>query len=203
MGRALGKYQVMEANVGPWSQEALGRAITPDEFLANPELQDRIFDHKFGSYVSRFGPEGAAQAWFAGPGGVGKTGRKDVLGTDVGSYGRKFMQGLGGVTDGPKGQEVYTPAASNTEAASIWGSGENPAGPVTRTIAEHALSDDDNNVWDSLAKIGGALDDSIPQAPGAGGSYGGPGGNMLAQVLNQPNLGDTLLQRRLGFLNRG
>lgn len=102
--------------------------------------------------------------------------------------------------DGPKGQEVYTPQPDDTAVASIWGAGDQ-LDPITPGMAEYALGDD-NNVWDSLAKIGGALDDSIPQAPGAGGSYGGPGGNMLAQVLNQPNLGDTLLQRRLAFLQR-
>ena len=97
MGRALGRYQIMEKNIGPWSKEALGREITPEQFMASPQLQDAIFDHKFGQYVKRFGPEGAAQAWFAGPGGVGKTSRKDVLGTDVGSYGRKFTRALGKV----------------------------------------------------------------------------------------------------------
>lgn len=96
MGRALGRYQIMEANIGPWSQAALGRQITPEQFMASPALQDAIFDHKFGGYVDKYGPEGAAQAWFAGPGGVGKTERKDVLGTDVGSYGQKFMSALGG-----------------------------------------------------------------------------------------------------------
>lgn len=95
LGRALGRYQIMEANIGPWSQEALGRAVTPEEFLADPALQDAIFDAKFGQYVNQFGPEGAAQAWFAGPGGVGKTGRKDVLGTTVGDYGQKFVTALG------------------------------------------------------------------------------------------------------------
>lgn len=95
LGRALGKYQIMEANIVPWSKEALGRSVTPKEFLANPAIQDALFDHKFGSYVSKFGQEGAAQAWFAGPGGVGKTDRKDALGTDVGTYGRKFMSALG------------------------------------------------------------------------------------------------------------
>jgi len=95
LGRALGRYQIMEANIGPWSQEALGRAVTPEEFLANPQLQDAIFDKKFGSYVEQFGPEGAAQAWFAGPGGVGKLDRKDVLGTDVGTYSKKFLNALG------------------------------------------------------------------------------------------------------------
>lgn len=95
MGRALGRYQIMEANIAPWSREALGREVSADEFMANPQIQDAIFDHRFGQYVERFGPEGAAQAWFAGPGGVGKTNRKDVLGTDVGTYGNKFMSALG------------------------------------------------------------------------------------------------------------
>ena len=95
MGRALGRYQIMESNIGPWSREALGREVTPDEFMADPKLQDAIFDKKFGSYVERFGPEGAARAWFGGPGGVGKTNRKDVLGTSIGGYGQKFMKALG------------------------------------------------------------------------------------------------------------
>lgn len=104
LGRALGRYQIMEANIGPWSREALGREVSADEFLANPKLQDAIFDHKFGGYVNKFGPEGAAQAWFAGPGGVGKTGRKDVLGTSVGQYGQKFTRALGGAPSGSGGQ---------------------------------------------------------------------------------------------------
>lgn len=96
LGRALGRYQIMEANIGPWSREALGRSVTAEEFLANPQIQDAIFDHKFGGYVQQFGEEGAAQAWFAGPGGVGKLDRRDVLGTTVGAYGQKFRAALGG-----------------------------------------------------------------------------------------------------------
>lgn len=95
LGRALGKYQVMEANVGPWTEKHLGRAMTPEEFLASPEAQDAVFNGEFGSYVEKFGPEGAAQAWFAGPGGVGKMDRKDSLGTSVASYTDKFRNALG------------------------------------------------------------------------------------------------------------
>jgi len=96
MGRALGKYQIMESNIGPWSREALGREVSPEEFLADEGIQDAIFDAKFGSYVKQYGPEGAARAWLGGPGGVNKPGRKDVLGTSVGDYGRRFMNSLGG-----------------------------------------------------------------------------------------------------------
>jgi hypothetical protein len=95
LGRALGRYQIMEANIGPWSREVLGREVTPQEFMANPQIQDAIFDGKFGGYVQQFGPEGAAQAWFAGPGGVGKMDRQDVLGTSVGEYSQKFARALG------------------------------------------------------------------------------------------------------------
>jgi hypothetical protein len=67
LGRALGAYQVMEANVGPWTKEALGQAMTPQEFLANPQAQDAVFRHKFGQYVAQTGsPEDAASMWFTG-----------------------------------------------------------------------------------------------------------------------------------------
>jgi hypothetical protein len=96
LGRALGRYQIMEANIPVWSKEVLGRPVTSDEFMANPQLQDQIFDGKFQSYVNKFGPEGAAQAWLGGPGGVGKLNRKDSLGTSIAEYGQRFTKALGG-----------------------------------------------------------------------------------------------------------
>jgi LysM repeat protein len=64
---ALGAYQVMPANLPEWSQAALGRVVTPAEFLANPSIQDQIFDHRFGGYVEKFGTlQDAASAWFTG-----------------------------------------------------------------------------------------------------------------------------------------
>lgn len=93
--RAHGKYQIMGANIGPWSQAALGRQVTPQEFLANPQLQDQIFQHQFGQYVQKYGPEGAARAWFAGEGGMNDPNRRDQLGTTVGQYGQRFAQAAG------------------------------------------------------------------------------------------------------------
>lgn len=95
LGRALGRYQIMEANIAPWSKEAIGRSVSADEFMSSPQIQDQIFDHRFGQYVDRFGEEGAAQAWFGGEGGVGKVNRRDSLGTTIGGYGQKFMSELG------------------------------------------------------------------------------------------------------------
>lgn len=113
----------------------------------------------------------------------------------------------GNMPDGPKGQEAYSPPAQpidGTAVASIWGGGASPGGAPAAAYDRAVAMDaqDQPNIWERLSGIGKALDDSIPQAPSAGGSYGGQGGNMLAQVMNQPNMGDTLLQRRLAFLKR-
>lgn len=90
--RALGKYQVMESNVGPWTEEALGQRLTPMQFLGSNEAQDAVFKHKFGQYEAKYGPEGAAKAWFAGEGGMNDPNRRDQLGTSVAQYGQRFNQ---------------------------------------------------------------------------------------------------------------
>jgi hypothetical protein len=92
--RAYGKYQIMGNNIPEWSRAALGRSVTPQEFLANPQLQDTIFKHRFGQYVDKYGPGGAARAWFAGEGGMNNPNAKDQLGTSVASYERRFLGGL-------------------------------------------------------------------------------------------------------------
>lgn len=93
--RAYGKYQIMGKNVGPWTREVLGREMSPQEFAADPAAQDAVFNAKFGGYVSKYGPEGAARAWFAGEGGMNDPNRKDVLGTSVAQYARKFNTAIG------------------------------------------------------------------------------------------------------------
>jgi hypothetical protein len=95
MGRALGKYQVMSANVRPWSKEILGREVTPQEFISDPKLQDAIFEGKFGQYIEKYGPDGAARAWFAGEKGMKNPNARDVLGTSVAEYSRRFNKALG------------------------------------------------------------------------------------------------------------
>nr|WP_234836898.1 tail length tape measure protein [Sinorhizobium meliloti] len=113
--RAYGAYQVMGNNIGPWSEAALGRRLSASEFLGDKSAQDAIFNHRFGGYVGKFGASGAAQAWFGGPGSVGKGGMgADILGTTGNSYVAKFntqiakmgetaagaVNGLGGFNSG-------------------------------------------------------------------------------------------------------
>lgn len=93
--RAYGKYQVMGANIPEWSEAAIGRKVTPEQFLADPKIQDAIYQHKFGEYAKKYGPEGAARAWFAGERGMNDMSRKDQLGTTVGDYGKRFAAAYG------------------------------------------------------------------------------------------------------------
>lgn len=50
---ALGYGQLLRVNVAPWTKAALGRALTPEEFLANPKLQIKTIDHKLNEYLKR------------------------------------------------------------------------------------------------------------------------------------------------------
>jgi hypothetical protein len=93
--RAYGKYQVMGANVPQWTRAHLGQEMTPDQFLASPEAQDAVFKGQFGQYAGKYGPEGAAKAWFAGERGMNNPNARDQLGTSVQAYADKFSRGYG------------------------------------------------------------------------------------------------------------
>lgn len=131
--RAFGKYQIMGANIPQWSQEALGQSLTPDQFLADPQAQDAVFQFKFGQYVNKYGPEGAAKAWFAGERGMNNPNAKDALGTSVADYGAKFMKGLGGVPT----QAPQMPAFA--WSPSIQGLQAGP--PAQQAIPQNVVSD--------------------------------------------------------------
>src|SRR5215831_3276773 len=91
----IGRYQIMASNVPQWSQAALGQTMSPQQLIGNKDAQDAIFNHRFGQYVNAYGENGAARAWFAGPGGMNNLNATDRLGTSVGGYGQAFMRNLG------------------------------------------------------------------------------------------------------------
>jgi hypothetical protein len=63
---ALGKYQIMPANIPGWSKQILGHAITPTQFLHSAALQDQIARGKMLQYWTKYGARGAAAAWYSG-----------------------------------------------------------------------------------------------------------------------------------------
>ena len=71
---AMGKYQIMPGNLGGrhsgWDYEALGRDVTPAQFMQSPKLQEAIARYKLQQYFNRYGAWGAAVAWYAGPGAL-------------------------------------------------------------------------------------------------------------------------------------
>lgn len=73
---AMGKYQIMPANIQGagrgWDYEALGRDISVSQFMKSPQLQEAIAQYKLKSYYDKWGPAGAAVAWYAGPGTASK-----------------------------------------------------------------------------------------------------------------------------------
>lgn len=70
MSGAAGAYQIMPANIGPWSREALGRSVNYNQFMSSRQLQDTIAKHKLNQYLKQYGAAGAAVAWYGGPGAV-------------------------------------------------------------------------------------------------------------------------------------
>ena len=65
--RAAGMYQIMPGNLPAWSREALGREVSLDEFLANPDLQERIARHRVSAYYDQYGNVAdVASVWHSG-----------------------------------------------------------------------------------------------------------------------------------------
>lgn len=128
--RAYGKYQVMDFNVGPWTQEVLGQAMTPQQFVASPQAQDAVYKAKFGQYVQKYGsPEAASRAWFGGEGGMNNPNAADVNGMTVQGYGQKFAQAYG---DGATGGGPSLPPSPNRPTGSMiaQGGGEGTVVPA-------------------------------------------------------------------------
>lgn len=98
--RAYGKYQVMGSNIGPWTQEVFGQPLSVQEFLANPQAQDAVFNAKFGQYLEKTGsPQDAASMWFTGKPFAAGANLRDQLGMSGADYVNKFTSALGFSSD--------------------------------------------------------------------------------------------------------
>lgn len=136
--RAYGKYQVMDFNIGPWTEKHLGRRMTTQEFLANPRAQDAVFNAEFGSYVKKYGnPQDAASVWFSGR-PMAKAGNSSDGYTTVPQYVAKFNKALGQPT-GQARQPARTTGSFDPSIAKIAALVSHPALPEGQKMVLGAL----------------------------------------------------------------
>ena len=165
-GRAYGKYQVMAGNIGPWTKDVLGVAMTPQQFLASPEAQDAVFNAKFGQYIAKYGnPDDAASAWFTGRPISQGAGSKDVTGTSGAQYVARFRQAFAAQQQ-PQGSPAPIQSASSAPA-NVGGllSGIDFSKADTQGQPQGLLeSAVDNQIAQRLQTIPGMLEQMQPQA---------------------------------------
>ena len=175
-GRALGAYQVMESNLPSWSQEALGRVVSPEEFLGSKEIQDAIFAKKFGQAVAKYGnPQDAASVWFTGRPAAEGGNSRDSLGTSGNAYVSKFNSALRGIQASAGGQ-APTQVAAGPQV---------PGAPVSNATAPPSP--------DAPAPDAQPAGFVIPgqQAPASGPSVG-PATQNAARIRLQNEVNNTL-----------
>lgn len=86
-GRALGRYQIMEANLPQWLKDSGLPPMSSAEFLKSPSAQDKVFETKFGAYMQQTGSfNDAASMWFSGRPMAQAGNARDALGTTVPKY---------------------------------------------------------------------------------------------------------------------
>src|SRR5438552_1324842 len=98
--RAYGKYQMMGNNIPSWTEEAgLGR-LSPQQFIANPDAQEKVFRTRMGKYLDDHGGsvEDAASLWHSGVpyGRAAAEGRRDNRGTHTTAYVDHIVKAIGG-----------------------------------------------------------------------------------------------------------
>jgi len=98
---AMGKYQIMPGNIRGkgkgWDFEALGRDISEAQFMASPQLQEAIARYKLQQYFNKWGPRGAAIAWYAGPGAVNRVNLNKSQGAypTINQYANSILRRMG------------------------------------------------------------------------------------------------------------
>lgn len=63
---ALGKYQVMPGNLASWGEQTVGHPVNAHHFLTHPGQQERVAGGILKQYFQKYGPAGAAAAWYSG-----------------------------------------------------------------------------------------------------------------------------------------
>jgi hypothetical protein len=148
-GRAYGKYQVLDSNIPSWTKAYYGKSLTPQQFLNNPKAQDAVARGKLQSYFNKYGPRGAAAAWYGGPGSahLDQSTRSQQGGPSIKGYVDNVMQNAakypaGGGTSNFSTGSTVTPTLSSAELAEQYGfvSGLLNSNPELRDLFKQAVS---------------------------------------------------------------
>jgi cell wall-associated NlpC family hydrolase len=83
---ALGKYQIMPANIAGWSQKYMGVKWTTQQFLGDPYKQEALAKAVLSDYYTKWGARGAASAWYSGNPALNLNYNPQNGGPSVGAY---------------------------------------------------------------------------------------------------------------------
>jgi hypothetical protein len=174
--RPVGRYQVMEGNIGPWTKTALGKEMTPEEFRQDKNAQDTVFNKIWGDNYRKFGnvPD-AVSMWASGrPAAEGAKTRDIVFGTSTGAY-------IDDATRKILGKD-FKPAEPGVSGESPVGRGST-LGDVFKSITPDSIPTNENFWIPALSGVGSMLASNRPTFLGALGEglVGGVGGYQTMQ----------------------
>lgn len=120
---ALGKYQIMPANLPSWEQEAGLKQEDAQQFLADHAEQDALGVYKLDKYYQQYGPSGAASAWYSG--------KPVPSNADIQKY---VNEVIGRMPSMPTTLSVDTTATGGSPGTTPGGTTATPALDVTKTL---------------------------------------------------------------------
>lgn len=109
-GRAYGKYQVLASNIPSWTKQYYGRSLTPQQFLKDKAAQDAVARGKLQSYWNKYGPRGAASAWYSGNPNLHMSTANQQGGPSIKQYVDSVINRAGGLPSG--GSSSSSPKSS-------------------------------------------------------------------------------------------
>lgn len=84
--QAYGKYQVKGSNIPAWTKQYLGESMSVQDFLNNPEAQEKLFQARATERFQKYGNwNDVAAEWFSGR-PLQNNNSQDVTGTTVPKY---------------------------------------------------------------------------------------------------------------------
>jgi hypothetical protein len=143
--RAYGADQVMDFNVGPWTEKHFGKKLTPQEFLANKEAQDAVARGEIGRLFEQYqNPEDVASVWYSGKPLKGNTNFDKTSNQDVPSYVASVMARIGA----QGGEQTQEETAANAIASLLQSS---PAPSIKSSSSIKSSGDKKSKNMQSMA----------------------------------------------------